>query len=271
MGKSAGRAPAAPDPTVVANAQAKANMDAAAANRVDTFTPFGSVTFNRIGEDAARRHADFSRAEFEAGRYRPANPAGGDWAEGQTPTFDWNREFQAALNSGPNANRWESTQTLSPEAQALVANLFQDAGADGGRARVEDALFSRINPSLERDREGLESRLRNQGLAPGGEAWRSAMEDFGRNVNDARLAVTAQAGNEQSRAIQALLQMAGAAPGGGGGGGGGTSPVDVQSIFANQQASDMAAYNTRAQNAASGNAAGAGIAAAAITAAAAIA
>lgn len=270
MGKSAGRAPAPPDPTVVANAQAKANMDAAAANRVDTFTPFGSLTYNRLGEDAARRQADFSYQEFLAGRYRPANPTGGDWAEGQTPTFDWNREFEAALGSGPNANRWSATQTLSPEAQGIVDGLFADAGANGGRARVEEALMGRLNPVLDRDRAGLENRLRNQGLTPGTEAWNNAMGDFGRNVNDARLAVIGQAGNEQSRAIQALLQLAGAGPQGGGGGGG-VQPVDMQSIYGNQQAGQQAQYNARAANAASGNAAAAGIASAAIAAAAAIA
>ncbi len=270
MGKSAGRAPAAPDPTTVANAQAQANIAAAAANRVDAVTPFGNLTYTRLGEDAARRQTDFAQAEFAAGRYRPANPNGGQWSEGETPTFDWNREYEAALNSGPNANRWTATQTLSPEAQALVDNLFQDAGANGGRARVEDALFNRINPSLERDRAGLESRLRNQGLTPGGEAWQNAMGDFGRQTNDARLAVTAAGGAEQSRAIQALLQMAGAAPEGGGGGGN-VAAVDMQSIYGNKQAGDQAAYNSRAANAASGNAAGAGIAAAAITAAAVIA
>jgi hypothetical protein len=271
MGKSAGRAPAPPDPTVVANAQARANMDAAAANRVDTFTPFGSVTYNRINEDAARQRADLAFRDFQAGTYRPANPAGGDWAEGQTPTFNWDREYEAALNSGPNANRWSATQELTPQAQTLVNNLFQDAGADGGRARVEDALFQRLNPILERDRAGLETRLRNQGLTPGGEAYTNAMGDFGRNVNDARLAVIGQAGNEQSRAIQALLQLSGAAPQGGGGGGGGVAPVDVQSIYGNQQAGQQAQYQARAANAASGNAAAAGIASAAITAAAAIA
>jgi len=252
---------------MVANAQAQANITAANANRVDSVTPFGNLTYSRIGEDAARRHTDFLRSEFEAGRYRPANPAGGDWAEGQAPIFDANREFEAALNAGPNANRWTATQTLSPEAQALVGNLFQDAGAEGGRARVEEALFNRINPSLERDRNSLESRLRNQGLAPGGEAWQNAMGDFTRQTNDARLAVTAAGGAEQSRAIQALLQLAGAGPQGGGGGGG-VAPVDVQSIYGNKQAGDMAQYNARAQNAASGNAAAAGIASAAIAAAA---
>lgn len=70
-----------------------------------------------------------------------------------------------------------------------------DFSAD--RTRVEEALYGRLNPSLEQQRTGLETRLRSQGLAPGSEAWSNAMRAQSQSENDARLGVTAQGLQEQ--------------------------------------------------------------------------
>jgi hypothetical protein len=70
---------------------------------------------------------------------------------------------------------------------------------DAARQRIEQALMERLNPYIERDRESQESRLANQGITHGSEAYDRAQTDFGKNVNDARLAAIAQAGQEQSR------------------------------------------------------------------------
>ncbi len=271
MGKSAGRPPPAPDPRVVANAQADANIQAAQAtaalNRVNTTTPFGTLTYRNVGQTSLNDVVNQRYADYQAGTYRPTYYD--DWGKPRTEFWAEREMEMARRGMGTDAGRWESETTLSPEAQALVNNLFQDAGTNGGRERVEGALFDRLSPLMERDRLALETRLRNQGLTPGGEAWQNAIGDLGRQENDARLAVIGQAGNEQSRAINALLSIAGAAPtAGGGGGGGAVQPVDWQSLYGNQQAGQMAQYNARAQNAASGNAAAAGIASAAIAAAA---
>lgn len=72
-----------------------------------------------------------------------------------------------------------------------------DFSAD--RTRIEGDLFSRLNPQLERDRTSLETNLVNQGFQRGTEAFNNAMDQYGRQSNDARLAVTAQGGDEQSR------------------------------------------------------------------------
>lgn len=281
MGKSAGSAPAAPDPTVVANAQSNANIEAARAtaalNRVNTTTPFGSLTYTNNGQQSLNDLLTKRYSDYQAGTYRPDygnDEFGAPIQEGWRGDIE---EKNARAELGTQADQWSATSTLSPQAQALVDQLYRDSGADGGRKSVEDALFARLNPSLDQQRTGLETRLRNQGLMPGSEAWDAGMRAQGMAENDARLAVTAQAGNEQSRAIQALLSLSGATPaagGGGGGGGGGGANVqaaDWQSAYGNQQAADQAAYQGRVANASSGNAAAAGIAAAAITAAAAIA
>jgi hypothetical protein len=83
-----------------------------------------------------------------------------------------------------------------------AGNIQYDVGANDfseDRKRVEDALYARLNPQLERDRAALEQRLANQGLTPGGEAWNKAYDAYTRQANDARLGVIREGGAEQSR------------------------------------------------------------------------
>jgi hypothetical protein len=47
------------------------------------------------------------------------------------------------------------------------------------------AIMSRVAPQLERDRSALQSRLANQGIVQGSEAYKNAVDDFGRQSNDA--------------------------------------------------------------------------------------
>ena len=59
----------------------------------------------------------------------------------------------------------------------IQRNVDADASS---RNRVEEALFGRMNPQIEQTRLALETRLRNQGLAPGGEAWMNSLNDIQR-------------------------------------------------------------------------------------------
>lgn len=78
------------------------------------------------------------------------------------------------------------------------------AGADdfsADRQRVEGALMDRMSRYIDNDREDLATRLANQGIGLGSEAFSDAQADFGRNVNDARLAAIINAGQEQARLV----------------------------------------------------------------------
>jgi hypothetical protein len=90
----------------------------------------------------------------------------------------------------------------------LGATADPFASLNSLRSKSESALFDRLNPQLERSRVELENRLRNQGVMPGSEAWRNAMDDLNRQQNDARLGVTAQGGDELSRMFAIALQNA---------------------------------------------------------------
>ena len=70
---------------------------------------------------------------------------------------------------------------------------------------VENALFQRYNPQLEQDRQRMEQRLADQGIRAGSTAWNQAMDAQSRNVNDARLGITMNAGQEQNRLQQLAM------------------------------------------------------------------
>jgi hypothetical protein len=236
MGKSAPQPPAPPDPKETAQAQASANADTARVqanlNRVDQYGPYGSSVYSRLPSDGPTLSLD----EMQANAVREN---AGD------PTFDvnaWRDSAQKNIASGNvgNNDRWAVTQTLSPDEQAQLdasnqaigtygraANSqlsaaeaalsqqfnptlpgYADFGSPGiSRDQVEAALTARIQPFQDRDRERLQTNLANQGLTFGSEAYRAAMDDLNRGVNDQRLAVTAAGGAEQSR-LQQLVQGA---------------------------------------------------------------
>jgi hypothetical protein len=84
-----------------------------------------------------------------------------------------------------------------PGVPTLQDSYITDFSAD--RTKVEDALFSRLNPQLERDRASLETSLANKGVKLGSAAYDRAMTDFGQTTNDARMQAILAGGQEQSR------------------------------------------------------------------------
>lgn len=82
-----------------------------------------------------------------------------------------------------------------------------DFSAD--RGRVEQALYGRLNPQLDRERTNIEQRLADQGIRYGSQAYNAAMDDYNRQSNDARLAITQTAGAEQARLVNMAAQRAG--------------------------------------------------------------
>lgn len=74
-----------------------------------------------------------------------------------------------------------SNQFTMPEGP--IADPYQT------RQAAEDAVYnqamSRVGPQLQSERQALEIKMRNQGIGPEDEAWRSQMMDFERKANDA--------------------------------------------------------------------------------------
>jgi hypothetical protein len=94
-----------------------------------------------------------------------------------------------------NANNLLNTYDPGFDIQQSVG----DDDFEAARHRVEQALFSRLDPQIERDREAMFTRLANQGITQGSEAWRNSIDDFQRGVNDLRMQAILAGGQEQSR------------------------------------------------------------------------
>jgi hypothetical protein len=310
MGKKSPSPPPAPDPRATAAAQSAANIDAARAtaniNRVNQYTPFGSVTYSPVGvqwdEAGYLGHNTDVADAIRAGRYVGTG-------------LDHYREHgmnegRGGVVAGFNPNdvdRWESRINLDPRAQSLVDQLYGTLGqsfdlstlpgysdAATNRQSASNALFGRINPQLEQQRTALDTRLRNQGLTPGSEAWNTSMREYAMSENDARLAVDAQAGQEMAQTFnvesarrqqtlqemlaqrqmplnEILALMGGTQVQGGNGGAVQVAPADYTSAVGMNQAAQQQAYQGQVANVNANNTAAAGAATAAVTAAAIIA
>jgi len=227
MGKSSPSMPSPPDPVETANAQAAANAETARLNaelnRVDQYTPYGQIVYSRIPN---------TPQTGTSGTGGTTGGVGVTYGTGGTRErfADENRDGESTYQYRPGEDRWRADITLSPEQQRIY-DLQSEArtqyGEIGNRAlgrvgdimdtpldfsglpqindgvtdrrRVEEALFGRLQPQLTAQREALDTRLRNQGLTPGSEAWEKSFREYGMSENDARLATIGAAGQEQQR------------------------------------------------------------------------
>ena len=120
--------------------------------------------------------------------------------------------------------QWTSEINLTPEAQAIldselrqqtrlgevsegyldqVANsvstpysydglpaVFGEGDINNAQMKAEEALYSRLDPQFARDEEALRTRLVNQGISVGSEAYNTEMERFNQAKTDARIQTT---------------------------------------------------------------------------------
>jgi len=173
MGKSS--PPSPPDPAASAAAQATANKQAvresAKVNQIKQVTPFGTVEYT--------------------------GPIGSS------------RRTQTTTLSGAPATLANFANQYAPQvADSLMANPFSlnnlppaPQADDAARQRIETGLMDRLDPYFQRDQAALDTRLANQGITQGSEAYRSGQDDLARARNDARLATIGAAGGELSRSF----------------------------------------------------------------------
>jgi len=115
-----------------------------------------------------------------------------DWS--QFGTMQMPGEQQQMTDSGPGI--WGSMAGNLPqyETSGTLRNLnFGDApevtGPQQGWQRAENSVYdrgmSRLKPQLDAERQQAEIKMRNQGLSPGDEAWKSTMQGLDQKSNDA--------------------------------------------------------------------------------------
>ena len=201
--------PPAPDPAATAAAQSAINKDTAIAqsrlNQIDEYTPYGSSVYSPTGDpiDGIQRFR----------RDTTLNPE-------QQAIVDQQTAISGDLSTlaGDQIGRVSDNLSSPFGFGGLPAAPTADAAA---RQQTIDALQaqfnSRLDPQFQQQQTALETRLANQGIGVGSDAYNKAMESFGRTRNDAYQTAQNQAiagggaeqsrlfglqGNERERAIQ---------------------------------------------------------------------
>jgi hypothetical protein len=175
MGKSAPAAPPTPDYTGAAQAQGQANKETAIAqgyiNNPNVYGPTGSqvVTFGANNQPTITQSlTPTAQATFEAQqRVQKALANLGEQGIG-TAQGVLGKAFQPTVGA---------LQTKLDTSN--LAKMPVNAGTTG-----QEAIMSRLEPTLTRRSNQLEQTLANQGLTVGGEAYRNAKLDEARAQND---------------------------------------------------------------------------------------
>jgi len=169
-----GSAPKPPDPKETGAAQTGTNIGTAIANNmmgmVNQTNPYGSINYEQTG-----------------------NYVYDDPYTGQTydiPTFSSNvtltPEQQAIQDQNQGAQL--NLAGMANDQSAFVRDyLAQPADFDTSaiEGRLTDLARQRMDPRFEREEAALRTRLANQGIAPGSEAYNREMEALSQSKNDA--------------------------------------------------------------------------------------
>lgn len=237
MGVFKPSAPKPPDPVETARAQTATNIGTAVANaalnNVNQITPYGELKYKQTGMSEFVDPVSGETYEIPTYTAKQKLSPHGRKLQRRSNATELNLADMAAQQSGMLVDHLGNPVDVSdaPEAgdasmltaglpaagdprsiMAGLPDLIDPASLSTGaetRDRVEAALMERLNSQMDGDREALRSRLANQGLSEGSEAYDRAMRGFGRDLNDARLSAILGAGQEASREFGMDLSRAG--------------------------------------------------------------
>lgn len=190
MSKGSSKQPKAPDPAAVAQAQGAANVETAIANAWlnsgNQVTPYGNVSSNQIGTKKVGNYdvPIFSQTMTLSPEQQKLYEQG---VQGDTRLNDLGLSQISRIQNA--VSQPFSLSAFGPAPKA-------DAGA---RDKAYQSILSRAQPQQMQDRGALEARLASQGIGVGSEAYRNAMDDYNRGINDFRLGADVQAGNEEAQ------------------------------------------------------------------------
>jgi hypothetical protein len=196
-------APAAPDYTGAATATAQGNLDAAraaaAANRVNQYTPYGSLEYSQSGTDSYGNPTWSARTNL--------NDVGQQLLNNQNQTSlglggainSQLGQVNATMGQGFNPNTSPITSNIGQAninqltGQANVQNLTGNAnlqnqtdyaGGMAGWDKANQILQARLQPQMAQQQEAQNAALANQGIVQGTKAYDNAMRTFNQGQND---------------------------------------------------------------------------------------
>lgn len=208
--KSTPAAPAAPDAAATATAQGEANTKAAVAqanlNRIDQYTPQGSITYAQTGTNADGTP-----------KYTQTQAYSAD----QQKLYDQNNQVSTSLNDLAinNIDKVAAAQSkdfnydgMTPQVTSVNGGNIQSSVADAGKVqgsvdysklsalpqagtfgtaaqKASDTAYaaaaSRLDPQYSQQQSDITSRLANSGIAVGSDAYNREMDNFSRAKTDA--------------------------------------------------------------------------------------
>lgn len=165
--------PAPPDPQETSAAQTGTNIGTAIANTtmgmVNQNTPYGSLTYDQTGSQA---YTDpYTGQSYDIPQY--------------TSTQTLNPQQQATLDQSQAAQG--NLAGVAQERSDFLRDYLPGTGAatDAIDSKLYELGSKRLDPRFQRQGEDLRTRLVNQGITPGSEAWTREMDQFGQTQNDA--------------------------------------------------------------------------------------
>ena len=189
MGKRSS-APPPPDYRAAARETAAGNPESARlatrANRVDQFTPFGSLTYTDLGNDRWRQDMRLTPQAQQA----------------LNQQLDLNQKYGEVANIG-----FDRARSIFENPELDVGALPQ-RGINVGQT-AQEAILSRLNPQLSQQEEALRTRLANQGITLGSDAYNREMMAHGQRANDLTMQAALQGINlDQANRSAALQEQA---------------------------------------------------------------
>lgn len=166
---------AAPDYAAAAKETAAGNLQAAQyatmANRANQYNPYGSVTWQKgaTENDPWTQTTSFTPQGQKLFDLQQAQ----DLAYGQAAQKGF--ENIRGLFENPNID------------ESKLAAMPQNAGMTS-----QQAILSRLRPTLDSEQQSLDAKLANQGIALGSDAYKRAMNLQGQRMNDLELQAASQ-------------------------------------------------------------------------------
>lgn len=170
-------APAAPDYSAAARETAQGNVDAArlavAANRVNQYTPYGSLEYTMSGEDKYGNPMWSATQKFSPEQQR---------------LLDIQNELSYGVGQlGTKGLEYVGQQLSSP----FDVSQLPSIGINPSET-YSDAIMRRLEPQLTQQNEQFEQSMANQGIPVGSEAYNRAKMALGQRQNDLMLGAQTQ-------------------------------------------------------------------------------
>ncbi len=186
--------PPAPDPYKTSSAEGKSNIQTGIANSVlgnpNVYGPTGSTVYSKSGEMETVTLPDGSTAQVP--RYNQTTTLSPE----QQQLYNLNTQTQQRIGQIGFDQAGKIGDILGKPVDLSGLTIDPNSFSQD-RSRVEQSIYDRNSPFLERERAAIETDLTNKGFQQGTDAWKSAMDDYNRRLNDFRLGVTERGLAEQ--------------------------------------------------------------------------